>query len=44
VIRRTWLAATITAIVFGLVGFGIERAAPGARTLAEAWAIEHSHR
>jgi hypothetical protein len=44
VLRRTWLAATITAIVFGLVGFGIERVAPGARTLGEAWAVERSHR
>jgi hypothetical protein len=44
VLRRTWLAATITAIVFGLVGFGIERVAPGARTLGEAWSIERSHR
>jgi hypothetical protein len=44
VLRRTWLAATITAIVFGLVGFGIERVAPGARTLGEAWTVERSHR
>jgi hypothetical protein len=44
VLRRTSLAVMITAIVFGLVGFGIERVAPGARTLGEAWAAEHSHR
>jgi hypothetical protein len=40
VVRRTWIAALVTAVVFGLVGFGIERTAPGARTLAEAWAID----
>jgi hypothetical protein len=40
VVRRTWIAALVTAIVFGLVGFGIERIAPGARTVAEAWAID----
>jgi hypothetical protein len=37
VVRRTWLAALITAVVFGLVGFGIESVAPGAHTLGEAW-------
>jgi hypothetical protein len=41
VVRRTWIAALVTAVVFGLVGFGIERIAPGARTLAEAWAIDN---
>ncbi len=40
VVRRTWLAALVTAIVFGLVGFGIEHVAPGSHTLAEAWAVE----
>jgi hypothetical protein len=44
VVRRTWLAALVTAIVFGLVGFGIERVAPGAHTLAEAWAAEQGGR
>ena len=44
VVRRTWIAALVTAVVFGLVGFGIERVAPGAHTLAEAWAIDHSRR
>lgn len=38
--RRTWFPALVTAIVFGLVGWGIERVAPGAHTLAEAWAID----
>ncbi len=38
--RRTWLAALVTAVVFGLVGFGIERVVPGARTLGEAWAVD----
>jgi hypothetical protein len=41
VIRRTWIAALVTAIVFGLVGWGIERVAPGAHTLAEAWVIDN---
>jgi hypothetical protein len=41
-VRRTWIAAVVTAVVFGLVGFGIERVAPGARTLGEGWAIDHS--
>jgi hypothetical protein len=40
VVRRTWIAALVTAVVFGLVGFGIERIAPGAHTLAAAWAID----
>jgi hypothetical protein len=40
VVRRTWIAAMVTAIVFGLVGWGIERVAPGAHTLAEAWVID----
>jgi hypothetical protein len=40
VVRRTWIAALVTAVVFGLVGFGIERVAPGACTLAQAWAID----
>jgi hypothetical protein len=44
IVRRTWSAAMITAIVFGLVGFGIERVAPGAHTLAEAWAAERGGR
>lgn len=44
VVRRTWIAALVTAVVFGLVGFGIERVAPGTRTLAEAWAVEHGAR
>ncbi len=44
IVRRTWLAALVTAIVFGLVGFGIERVVPGARTLAEAWAVDGSRR
>ena len=44
VVRRTWIAALVTAIVFGLVGFGIERVAPGARTLGEAFAIENGAR
>lgn len=44
VVRRTWIAALVTAIVFGLVGFGIERVAPGARTLSEAWAADARHR
>jgi hypothetical protein len=42
VVRRTWIAALVTAIVFGLVGWGIERVAPGANTLAEAWAIDRA--
>ena len=42
VVRRTWIAALVTAIVFGLVGWGIERVAPGAHTLAEAWRIDRS--
>jgi hypothetical protein len=41
VVRRTWIAAMVTAVVFGLVGFGIERVAPGAHTLGQAWAIDH---
>jgi hypothetical protein len=41
-VRRTWIAAMVTAVVFGLVGWGIERVAPGAHTLAEAWRIERS--
>jgi len=44
VVRRTWIAALVTAIVFGLVGFGIERVVPGARTLGEAWAIDKGRR
>lgn len=44
VVRRTWIAALVAAIVFGLVGFGIERVAPGARTLGEAWAIDKGRR
>ncbi len=40
VLRRTWIAALVTAIVFGLVGWGIERVAPGAHTLAEAWVTD----
>jgi hypothetical protein len=44
VVRRTWLAALITAFVFGLVGFGIERVVPGARTLGEAWATDNGRR
>ncbi|MHC5538413.1 hypothetical protein ACYOEI_09310, partial [Singulisphaera rosea] len=44
VVRRTWLAALVTASVFGLVGFGIERVAPGARTLGEAWTLQSGHR
>ncbi|WP_422923199.1 hypothetical protein [Singulisphaera sp. PoT] len=43
-VRRTWLSAIVMAVVFGLVGFGIERIAPGSHTLAEAWAAEKSHR
>lgn len=44
VVRRTWIAALVTALVFGLVGFGIERVAPGSHTLVEAWALEHPAR
>jgi hypothetical protein len=44
VVRRTWIAASVTAVVFGLVGLGIEHVVPAARTLGEAWAIDHSHR
>src|SRR5262249_32048367 len=44
VVPRTWVAALVTAVVFGLVGFGIERVAPGARTLGQACAIDHSRR
>ena len=40
VVRRTWIAALVTAVVFVLVGWGIERVAPGAHTLAEAWVID----
>lgn len=40
VVRRTWISALVTAVVFGLVGWGIERVAPGAHTLAEAWVID----
>ena len=42
VVRRTWIAALVTAVVFGLVGFGIEHVVPGAHTIAEAWAIDQS--
>jgi hypothetical protein len=41
-VGRTWIPAAVTAIVFGLVGWGIERVAPGAHTLAEAWRIDRS--
>jgi hypothetical protein len=44
VVRRTWIPALITAFVFGLVGWGIERVAPGAHTLAEAWKLEKPRR
>jgi hypothetical protein len=44
IVRRTWIAALVTAVVFGLVGFGIERVAPGGRTLGEVWAVEHGPR
>jgi hypothetical protein len=44
VVRRTWIAAMVSAIVFGLVGWGIERVAPGAHTLAEAWRLEKPRR
>ncbi|WP_435016507.1 hypothetical protein TA3x_004074 [Tundrisphaera sp. TA3] len=40
VLRRTWIAALVTAIVYGLVGFGFECVAPDARTLGEAWAAD----
>ena len=43
-LRRTWIPALVTAIVFGLVGFGIEQVAPGARTLGEAWAMDGGRR
>ena len=42
VVRRTWPAALVTAVVFGLVGFGVERVAPGAHTLGEAWAVDRA--
>ena len=44
VLRRTALAALITAVIFGLVGAGIDRAAPGASTLGEAWAMTRDRR
>lgn len=44
VVRRTWPAALVTAIVFGLVGYGIERVVPGAHTLAEAWQVDRARR
>jgi hypothetical protein len=37
VVRRTWLPTTITAVIFTLVGLGIQLAAPGSSTLAQAW-------
>jgi hypothetical protein len=36
VVRRTWLPAVIMAVVFSVVGFGLEAWAPGATTMAEA--------
>ena len=41
VVRRTWLPAFTTAVVFGLVGLGLQFAAPGSATLAQAWQISH---
>jgi hypothetical protein len=36
VIRRTWLPAVVVAVIFGLVGFGLEQLVPGATTMGEA--------
>ena len=36
VVRRTWVAAAVTAIAFGLIGWGIGAVAPGAHTIGEA--------
>ncbi len=41
VVRRTWLPTTITAVVFCLVGLGLQLAAPGSSTLAQAWKATH---
>ena len=41
VVRRTWLPTTITALVLCLVGFGLQIAAPGSTTLAQAWQATH---
>ena len=44
VLRRTWPAALITAVVLGLVGHGLQAVVPGARTLGEAWAMDRNGR
>ncbi len=41
VVRRTWLPTTITAVVFCLIGLGLQLAAPGSATLAQAWQATH---
>jgi hypothetical protein len=41
VLRRTWLPTTITAVVFFLVGLGLQTAAPGSATLHQAWHATH---
>ncbi len=41
VVRRTWLPTTITAVVFCLVGLGLQLAAPGSATLGQAWQATH---
>lgn len=40
VVRRTWVAAVVTAVAFGLIGWGIGAVAPGAHTIGEAIAID----
>jgi hypothetical protein len=35
-VGRTWLPAVFMAVVFSIVGFGLEACAPGATTMAEA--------
>jgi hypothetical protein len=45
VVRRTWLPVLALAIMFGVVGFGLEQLVPGATTMGEAvrMAGEQSH-
>jgi hypothetical protein len=37
VVRRTWLATALTAVLFSVIGFGLRYAAPEASTFAEVW-------
>jgi hypothetical protein len=36
VIRRTWVVALVVAVIFGLVGYGLEKLVPGVTTMGEA--------